>query len=96
MENTMTDQTPLPGTETRMSDAAVIRARIVQHCEWFGTPQPKLKIRSGKIYLTDELHDWMRESGASFDWIFCGDAQGMASEFRKSCEDQRRLIEATK
>ncbi|MFN3824100.1 MAG: hypothetical protein ACK4RN_08990 [Pseudorhodobacter sp.] len=92
----MTKHNPTPGSDTGISDADLIRARIAEHCEWFDLTPPKLKVRKGSVYLTDELHDWMQESGASFDWMVCGEVKAMAAAYRISVSDQRRMIEATK
>lgn len=62
---------------------AVVKYRITEWCEWFDIAPPKLKTRKGEVYLTDELHAWMMAAGASFDWIFRGDAKAMAAAYRR-------------
>lgn len=39
-------------------------------------------MRKGQVYLTDALQDWCRISGASLDWIICGELKGMAAAAR--------------
>ena len=59
-----------------------IKARIAQWCEWFDLTPPKLTVRRGAVYLTDDLHAWLVQAGASFDWILCGDMRIMATTYR--------------
>ena len=70
--------------------------RIAQWCEWFEAP-PKLEYGDepdeDEIELTDESFQWMNESGASFDWIFLGDANGMAHAFKKRWDAARPFID---
>jgi hypothetical protein len=44
---------------------------------------PPLKREGIEIYLTMELLDWFKESGASIDWIVSGDVRPLAEAFRR-------------
>lgn len=66
--------------------------RITQWCEWFDLEMPALRKSNGGILLTNELMDWMRMSGASFDWIFSGDAKGMAIAYREKHKGQENAL----
>lgn len=59
-----------------------IRTRIADFCRWFGLEAPDLKVEHGDIVADEAFWAWMRASGASWDWIVCGDAHGMAARFR--------------
>lgn len=84
----MTNKTPttekvsgLPETnEAHSADA--VRVRIAAFCKHFDNTAPKLRVRKGSVYLTDELLDWFNLSGASMDWILFGDALSMAGAYR--------------
>ncbi|MFN4160110.1 MAG: hypothetical protein ACK4GO_17180 [Gemmobacter sp.] len=93
----MTDQTPLPGNDTGMTNdmsSDAIKARIAQFCEWFGVEPVKLKVRKGAVYLTDDLTRWCGDEGASLDWLFCGDLKGMAAAYRKEHAETAKLRSA--
>lgn len=60
-----------------------IRERIAEWCAWFDLAPPKLRVRKDSVYMNDELWQWLRNSGTSFDWVFCGDARSMAHIFRQ-------------
>ena len=60
-----------------------IDLRIQHICDWFGVMPPPLKRDGNQIYLTMELLDWLKETGASIDWIVSGDVRPMAEAFRR-------------
>lgn len=82
----MNDQTPpiLPKNPLDVSDTSPesIRTRIAAFCEWFGVEPVKLKVRAGKIYMTDELLAWSREVGICIDWLISGKVRYMAAAYR--------------
>jgi hypothetical protein len=95
----MTIQTPTPGnapglSASRIDTPDVIKARIAEWCAWFKLEPPKLKIRKGEMYLTDSLAGWLGTSGASYDWILCGDAKCMAVVYREKYQHEARLQKA--
>jgi hypothetical protein len=101
MENTMTFHTPTPGnapglSASRIDTPDVIKARIAEWCAWFDLEPPHLKIRKGEIYLTDSLAGWLGTSGASYDWILCGDAKCMAVVYREKYAMESRVLNALK
>ena len=72
--------------ETEAAEAASTESRIRQFAEWFHLEVPSLVFEPNKPeqpILTDELFAWINDNGASFDWIFFGDAHGIAATFRK-------------
>lgn len=75
-----------------MSPEAV-RARIAEYCEWFGAPWLKIKVRSGQVYMTDDLLAWHKEHGASLDWIIFGEAKAMARAYREKHATEREMVE---
>ncbi|MFN4160048.1 MAG: hypothetical protein ACK4GO_16830 [Gemmobacter sp.] len=77
MMTTTTTQQPTTGPGLRIvpKDCSpdAVTARIAQFCAWFGVQPVKLKVRKGKVYLTDDLLGWVIVNGASLDWIIGGD-----------------------
>lgn len=71
-----------PGLPEQMN-AEATKARIRQFCEWFDLEPPKLRTRLGRVYMTDELLRWFKESGASVDWIIYGGVKSMAAVARE-------------
>lgn len=95
----MTNKNPTPGNDTglptyEVETADAIKARIAQWCDWFSLDAPKVRTRLGSVYLTDQLANWMDESSASFDWIFCGNPKGMAVVFHQAMEANKQAIPA--
>ena len=60
-----------------------IDLRIQHFCDWFAIPHPKLRRLDNEIYFTVELTDWLKEHGASIDWIVAGDVRPMADAYRR-------------
>ncbi|MFN4159571.1 MAG: hypothetical protein ACK4GO_14365 [Gemmobacter sp.] len=94
---TMTKEQPATGlrlTSEKDRSLEAVRARIALFCERFNVPVPKLKTRHGAVLLTDELHEWLGEHRASYDWILFGDALPMAAEYRDSLAYLSRFTDA--
>jgi hypothetical protein len=84
---------PASGNNAARS-ADAIRARMAEFCEWFDVEPVNLTVRRGDVYLTDDLMAWFATSGASIDWICCGNVKSMAAAFRKDYVEQRRFLDA--
>lgn len=67
--------------------------RVAQFCEWFDLEVPKLRRMNGQLIWNDDFHNWMTESGASFDWIVLGDARSMAATARRVYLQEREVME---
>lgn len=98
----MTDKTPLPGntpglpeTDKDMTPAGV-RARIAAFCAAFDVAPCKVRSRKDQVFLTDELHDWITTTGASFDWILLGNPMVMAAKYRKDMLFDRDMKKSLK
>ena len=87
----------LPDLDPEVAKFAGAEERIRQFAEWFDLEVPPIEYDpedvAGGPLLTDELFAWISDNGASFDWIFCGDAKGMATAFRRSEKNERRARE---
>lgn len=81
-------QQELPAQER----AEAVKARIAQFCGWFDVEPPKLRIRKGEVYLTDEFIAWFRATGASIDWIVLGDVRPMAATVRKQHLEDEKIL----
>ncbi len=90
----MTKNTMTASDREEAMKAEAVRARIAQFCDWFEVQPPKLKTRMGKVYLTDELAAWLDDTGASYDWIFLGDAKGMSAAYRNYHIGTRETLKA--
>jgi hypothetical protein len=73
-------ETPFPAVGDISPEA--VRARMAEFCDWFGEEPIKLKVRAGSVYMTDDLLEWLTDTGASIDWICLGEVRGMASTYR--------------
>lgn len=60
-----------------------IDLRIQHLCDWFGVLPPQLTREGNRILLSMEFLDWLKETGASIDWIVSGDVKPMAEAFRR-------------
>lgn len=60
-----------------------IRGRMTQFCQRFGVEPVKLKVRMGKVYMTEDLVTWCAIHGVSLDWVLLGDPMCMAAAYRK-------------
>ncbi len=88
----MTMHNPASGNDLGMPEDWSIeatRARLAAFCNHFEVPLPKLKVRSGKLYMTDDLQNWFKTAGASIDWICYGGVTGLAHAYRvKALQEQ--------
>lgn len=91
--STATSGSSLPTSNRDISDVAV-RARMAEFCARFDVAPVKLKTRKGAVYLTDELINWFKTSGASMDWILWGDPMAMAGAAREKNLEQNELRDA--
>lgn len=96
----MTTNNPASGnvialSKSRIGSADAIKARIAEWCEWFDLDMPSLRTRKGQILLTDPLADWLKSSGASYDWIFLGDAKGLAIGYRNEHTKAEPIVRLT-
>ena len=82
-----------PTMPDEMSSEAV-NARIAQFCAWFGAEPVKLRLRKGRVVMTDALLHWCEDEGASLDWILLGDGKCMAASFRRDYAFKARLNSA--
>lgn len=73
-----------------------VRARMAQFCEWFGGEPVKLKVRAGRVYMTDELLAWHDQNGASLDWILLGEAKALARAYRDKHQREAEFLQTLK
>lgn len=78
-------------------DLATCEQRVKAFCKWFDLPDPGLRHdEDGDILIDDVFLSWCKEEGISIDWLACGDAKGMAVEFRKSRKNEQQFAEDLK
>ena len=83
--------------EIARQNTAAIKTRLAQFCAWFELTPPRLKVARTGVCRTDELAVWVQSVGISWDWLFLGDAHGMAQAFRRAnspVAEARKLVAA--
>lgn len=80
-----------------MPPMGTMEERIAAFCEWFGVEPPRVEYDeeegpAGGPLLNDDLWNWFMASGASFDWIICGDPRPMAGAYRRDVAQEHRLL----
>ena len=92
----------LPAAKHGLTDAgprtlaglAACDDRLAAWADWFGLdPAPMHRDEDGDLLLDDDLLTWMLASGASIDWLVCGDLRLMAARYRHECLTERRFAE---
>ncbi len=58
----------------------------------FGFQPPRLKVRGGSVYLTDDLCAWVSENGASLGWIVYDKGKAMAGAYREVLRARAGLL----
>jgi hypothetical protein len=82
----------LPGDD----QATATKARVALFCSITGDEPVKLKVRKGKVYMTDDLLAWCKLTGANLDWLIFGDLRAMIRVYRKEYEAKNPALEVIK